>query len=48
MSEFVDLMCNAGVSQEVIERQSARMDARLALNYFPGIYMVCIVAWGIF
>ena len=31
MSEFVELMCKAGVSHDAIERQSMRMDFRLAL-----------------
>ena len=48
LGEFVDLMCKAGVSQEVIVRQSARMDARLALDYFPAIYTLCVAAWGMF
>ena len=48
LGEFVDLMCKAGVSQEEIVRQSARMDARLALDYFSAIYVLYIVAWGVF
>ena len=32
MSEFVELMCKVGISQEKIELQSDRMDTRLALN----------------
>ena len=48
MSEFVELMCKAGVSKEEIELQSVRMDARLALNCFPTIYMMCIAAWGVY
>ena len=41
-------MIFAKVSQEVIEKQSALMDARLALNYFPGIYLMSVAAWGVF
>ena len=48
MSEFVELMCEAGVSLEKIELQSVRMDTRLALNYFPKIYLMWIAAWGVY
>ena len=48
MSEFVELMCEAGVSLEKIELQSVRMDTRLALNYFPTIYLMCIAAWAVY
>ena len=41
-------MCEAGVSLEKIELQSVRMDTRLALNYFPTIYLMCIAAWAVY
>ena len=48
MGDFVDLMCRSEVSFKELNRQRVRMDSRLALNYFGILYMLCVLAWGLY